>query len=84
VKTSLKTKLDTLVTAGTITQAQETAIQNLFTRDKTKDAQAGKEKFTNSLKTKLDTLVTAGTINQDQENAMITSLTSFPNKTSQN
>ncbi|MBP2033289.1 competence protein ComGC [Clostridium algifaecis] len=82
-KTAGKTNfLDSLVTAGTITKDQETAIQNLLKPNK--DANVGKEKFANFLKTKLDTLVTAGTITQDQETAIINSLTSFTNKTSQN
>lgn len=74
-KTTEKTDfLSFLVTAGTITQDQKTAIQNLFKGNRDKDAQDGKEKFTSFVKTKLDKLVTAGTITQDQETAMINSL----------
>ncbi len=80
-KTAGKTNfLDSLVTAGTITKDQETAIKNLLTSNKNADVQAKKEKFTSLLKTKLDTLVTAGTITQDQETAMINSLTSSTSK----
>lgn len=81
-KTTEKTDvLSSLVTAGTITQDQKTAIQNIFKGNRDKDAQVGKEKFAKLIKTKLDTLVTAGTITQAQETAMINDLTS---ETSQN
>lgn len=71
----LKTKLDSLVTAGTITQDQETAALNLLTSSKT-DKKSNTE---NLLKTKLDTLVTAGTITKDQETAIKNLLTSNKN-----
>lgn len=66
-KENLKTKLDALVTAGTITQAQEDAALNLITPKKV-GVKGDKGTF---FKTKLDTLVSAGTINQTQEDAVL-------------
>lgn len=65
-----KTKLDGLVTAGTITQDQETAIVALFTKPTAGTSQTGARDENGGLKTKLDGLVTAGTITQDQETAI--------------
>lgn len=67
-----KTILDGLVTAGTITQDQETAIENAVTA--ARNSGAGKSEFnkgSNRIKTILDTLVTSGTINQTQEDAIL-------------
>lgn len=70
-----KTKLDTLVTAGTITEAQETAVLNLFTpstnngTDGNSQTKPGNPK--DDFKTKLDTLVTAGTITEAQETSVL-------------
>ncbi len=84
-KTAGKTNfLDSLVTSGTITKDQETAIKNLLTSNKNTNIQAKKEKFTNLLKTKLDTLVTSGSITQDQETAMINALTTSTSKSTKN
>ncbi|SPF53728.1 conserved hypothetical protein [Candidatus Desulfosporosinus infrequens] len=60
-------ELDSLVTAGTITQAQETAIQT---------AMSTATKSPDGFKTALDGLVTAGTITQVQETAIETAMTS--------
>jgi competence protein ComGC len=70
--TGMKTQLDTLVTAGTITADQETAVLNLFTRQD--NGKAGNHK--DGMKTQLDALVTAGTITADQETAIQTALQS--------
>ena len=59
--------LDTLVSAGTITQAQETAVQSAL---KPSGAPNGDNVFT----TALDSLVTAGTITQDQETSIQSAL----------
>lgn len=69
---SLKSKLDALVTAGTITNDQETAALNLIKPSKTNQKANHKDFFKN----KLDTLVTAGTINKDQETAVLNLFTS--------
>lgn len=61
----IKSKLDALVTAGTITQDQETAALKLFTHEGVKKEDAG-----NFMKTKLDELVKAGTLTQAQETAV--------------
>jgi polyhydroxyalkanoate synthesis regulator phasin len=58
--------LDALVTAGTITADQETAIADALRNAAPHDA--------DSCKTALDALVTAGTINADQETAVLTAL----------
>jgi hypothetical protein len=65
-----KSKLDTLVTAGTITGAQETSIITALTPSTT-----GTSKTRVNIKTVLDALVTAGTITQVQETSVITALT---------
>ncbi|WP_406543204.1 hypothetical protein [Clostridium ljungdahlii] len=84
-KTARKTNfLDSLVTSGTITKDQETAIKNLLTSNKNANIQAKKEKLTTFLKTKLDTLVTSGSITQDQETAMINALTASTSKSTKN
>ena len=68
-----KTILDSLVTASTITQDQEAAIQNAVTA--AMKSGAGKGEFkkgpNNGFKTILDGLVTAGTITQAQETAVL-------------
>ncbi|MDR3601913.1 MAG: hypothetical protein P4L49_15735 [Desulfosporosinus sp.] len=66
-----KSHLDSLLSAGTITQAQEDAIQTALTATKD-DSQKGPN---DGFKTALDTLVTAGTITQAQEDAIQTALT---------
>jgi len=60
---NFKSKLDGLVTAGTITQTQENAIVTLATT--TINSAKGE------MKTGLDGLVTAGTITQAQEDAVV-------------
>ena len=65
----LKKAMDSLVTAGTITQAQETAIQTAMTTGKG-DFNRG---HNGGMKTALDSLVTAGTITQAQETAILAS-----------
>ncbi len=72
----LKTKLDSLVTAGTITAAQETAVINLNIFDPPTNNTGGSTGTptgnpTDSIKTKLDSLVTAGTITETQETAIL-------------
>jgi len=62
-----KTALDSLVTAGTITQAQETAVETAMTPAKGNF----KRGHNNGFKTALDGLVTAGTITQAQETAIL-------------
>lgn len=66
---NLTTVLDNLVSAGTMTQAQETTILNAFKPSSTANG-------TNRFATALDSLVTAGTITQDQETAIETALQS--------
>ncbi|MFL0198043.1 hypothetical protein ACJDU8_21115, partial [Clostridium sp. WILCCON 0269] len=66
-KNSLKTELDKLVTAGTITSAQETAITSAI---KT----AGESGTKTNFKTVLDNLVTAGTITSAQETAITSAM----------
>jgi competence protein ComGC len=67
----MKTQLISLVTAGTITSAQETAIETALTaKDNNKD-----EKHENGIKTQLNALVTAGTITSGQETAIEAALT---------
>ena len=63
VKNNIKSKLDGLVTAGTITQAQEDAAVNIATPNR--------EGRNNEIKVKLDGLVKAGTITQAQEDAIV-------------
>ncbi len=77
----IKTKLDSLVSAGTISADQETAVQTALTpsSDGTTPP-AGSGAFaghdsTSRIKVKLDALVTAGTISADQETALVTALT---------
>lgn len=65
----LKTKLDSLVTAGTITATQETAVEGLFAPSTNNTSNTGSAKT--SFKTKLDGLVTAGTLTSDQETAIL-------------
>ena len=62
--------LDSLVTAGTITQAQETAIETAMTSAKGNFNRGHNGGF----KTALDSLVTAGTITQTQETAIQTAM----------
>ncbi|MFL0197566.1 hypothetical protein ACJDU8_18645 [Clostridium sp. WILCCON 0269] len=64
-----KTKLDTLVAAGTITQAQETTILNLYYN--------GQITANSDLKNKLDVLVTVGTITQSQEYSILSLFTNW-------
>lgn len=71
---NLKTQLDTLVTAGTITSDQETAIVEALTPSNKGDD----KKHDNNgdfITSKLDALVTTGTITSDQETAIIKVLT---------
>ena len=72
---NLKTQLDSLVTAGTITEVQETAVLNLdlFTPPTGTTGTAGTPTGdpTDNFKTKLDTLVTAGTITEAQETSIL-------------
>jgi competence protein ComGC len=72
----IKQQLDNLVTAGTITQDQETAIENVLTPSSEGTSTSQKHDFAQGIKTKLDSLVSAGTITQDQETAVITELQS--------
>ena len=60
-KDGLKTSLDSLVTAGTITQVQEDAITAAI---------SSAEKGPDGVKTALDALVSAGTITQAQEDVI--------------
>ena len=60
--------MDSLVTAGTITQAQETAIQTAMSTATKSEA---------GMKTAMDSLVTAGTITQAQEDAITTAMTAY-------
>ena len=68
--TSTRTNpLDSLVTAGTITQDQENTIQSAF--EAAMKANRPSDSQTTSTRTNpLDSLVTAGTITQEQEDAM--------------
>jgi hypothetical protein len=66
-----KNKWDSLVTAGTITQAEETAAIALFTPSKSETPKT----HVNSVKTKLDILVTTGTITQAQETTVLNLMT---------
>jgi hypothetical protein len=66
-KNGFKTALDSLVTAGTITQAQEDAITTALTPKKG----AFQKGQNGGFKTALDSLVTAGTITQAQETAIL-------------
>ena len=68
---NIKSKWDSLVTAGTITQAEETAAIALFTPTKSETPKT----HVNPTKTKLDTLVTAGTITQGQETSVLNLMT---------
>jgi hypothetical protein len=87
----LKTSLDALVTAGTITEAQETTVVNLFTPPtnttgstcgNTSGSTGGSttgsapSNTTDGFKTKLDALVTAGTITEAQETSILTAIQS--------
>lgn len=80
---NIKTSLDALVTAGTITSDQETAVLNLFTpSNDTTGGTSGStgggttgsapSNPTDVLKTQLDALVTAGTITSAQETSILT------------
>ena len=62
----MKTQLDALVTSGTITSTQETAIET---------ALASADKSESGTKTQLDVLVTNGTITAAEETAIISALT---------
>jgi len=64
---NLKSQLDSLVKAGTITQAQEDAAIKLFAPSKNKHF----KKDSVQIKVKLDDLVKVGTITQAQEDALI-------------
>lgn len=72
VKEGIKTKLDSLVDAGTITEDQETAVLNIITpaNSASENSQTERGNHFGNLKTKLDSLVTAGTITEDQETAI--------------
>ena len=63
---NIKTKLDGLVKAGTITQAQENVAIKLATNTKREGFKKG-----NEMKVELNGLVKAGTITQVQENAIV-------------
>ncbi|MFL0197839.1 hypothetical protein ACJDU8_20040 [Clostridium sp. WILCCON 0269] len=64
-----KTKLDTLVASGIITQEQETTILNLYYN--------GQITTNSTLKNKLDILVTVGIITQSQEYSILSPFTSW-------
>lgn len=66
--TNTNNVLDNLVTAGTITQNQATAIQSAFQAGGKSIQSSGT--YTNRPKNPLDSLVAAGTITQDQEDAI--------------
>ncbi|MCH5138440.1 hypothetical protein JMF89_14690, partial [Clostridiaceae bacterium UIB06] len=68
-------QLDALVTSGTITSVQETAIINAITPAAPTNDGTQKADRQTEMKTKLDALVTAGTITSAQETAIITALT---------
>lgn len=68
-KGGLKTAIDNLVTAGTLTSEKATAIENAIGK-KHDDANKGGDRF----KTQLDTLVSDGTITSDDEAAIIAAL----------
>ena len=69
MNTKFKTLLDSLVTAGTITSDQETAVIKAFTpSDSSNKYRDFKGK--GGLKAKLDALVAAGTITSDEETAI--------------
>ncbi|MFL0198173.1 hypothetical protein ACJDU8_21790 [Clostridium sp. WILCCON 0269] len=65
---NFSSKLDALVSAGTITESQETILLNLFYGD-----QLTSENF----KSQLDVLVTAGTITQSQEYSILNVFTNW-------
>lgn len=82
----MKTQLDSLVTAGTITSDIETAVLNILTPSGNGGAGADGQGTAPSdqgapgdgqggFKTQLDALVTAGTITSDQETAVVAALT---------
>ncbi|MDQ7093554.1 hypothetical protein REC12_08130 [Desulfosporosinus sp. PR] len=68
----LHSRLDSLVSSGTLTSDQETAIENAMPQKSAADSngpqQGAKD---NGIKTVLDKLVTAGTITQAQEDAIL-------------
>ncbi|MFL0198607.1 hypothetical protein ACJDU8_24065 [Clostridium sp. WILCCON 0269] len=66
---NFQTKLDSLVSAGTITQAQESIILNLYYSDKIGSY--------STFKAQLDVLVTVGTITQSQEYSILNVFTSW-------
>ena len=71
-----QTKLDGLVTAGTITADQETAIKAAITPQGNFKGGAKGGEHKDMFKTKLATLVTAGTITSDDQTAIETALSS--------
>lgn len=79
INNKFKTLLDALVTAGTITSAQETAVLKAYAP--ANNAKHGN--FKDKLKTKLDALVTTGSITSDQETAILNLITTNAVKSSQ-
>jgi competence protein ComGC len=73
-----KSPLDSLVSAGTITQAQADAIDNTF-KALMENNKQGKDYTSNTKTNPLDSLVTAGTITQEQEDAIQSALTASMN-----
>ena len=71
--------LDSLVTAGTITSDQETAIQNAISTEMKTGIAKGefKQGMAKGFKTALDGLVTGGTITSDQETAIEAAVTKY-------
>ena len=67
VAITVKSDLQSLVSSGTITQAQENTIIKLVISSKNEDQQKAKIE----LRTKLNNLVTVGTITQTQEDSII-------------
>lgn len=69
----IKTKLESLVTEGTITADQQTAVLNALTPTKVNKevkTKKAKDNKINEISTKLAELVTAGTITQEQKTAI--------------
>lgn len=66
---NFQTKLDSLVTAGVITQSQETIVLNLY--------YSGQITTRSTFKAQLDALVAAGTITQSQEYSILNVFTAW-------
>ncbi|MDR3542520.1 MAG: cell wall-binding repeat-containing protein [Desulfosporosinus sp.] len=74
---AIKTAMDGLVTAGTITQAQEDAVQSAVKSARQGGTQGG-------IKTVMDGLVAAGTLTQAQEDSIQSALAAAPQDGSAN